>query len=123
MTNHSSKPAEARRLKRIPFHILTALAGERLHGLGIVRDVLVQTDGSLKLWPAALYGALEQLADDGLIEEVTSAGERYSAADGGRRYFGLTSHGRQVLWSEVRRIEAETEIARGRLHLDRARTP
>ena len=32
--------------------------GDARHGLGIVRDVLEQTDDALHLWPATLYSAL-----------------------------------------------------------------
>ena len=44
------------------FHILLALSDQDRHGSDIVREVLEQTDGELQLWPAMLYGSLEQMA-------------------------------------------------------------
>ncbi len=58
------------------FHILLALSEEPRHGLGITRAVLVQTNDKLRLWPATLYGALDDLTEKGWIAEVTEPGER-----------------------------------------------
>jgi DNA-binding PadR family transcriptional regulator len=55
-------------LKPAWLHILIALGERDMHGSGIVRAVLEQTGGTLRLWPATLYGALDELAQDGLIE-------------------------------------------------------
>ncbi len=101
-------------MKAQTFHILAALAGESRHGLGIIRDVLEQTDGELQLWPANLYGALEQLSDDGLIEEL-SARERPAGESEKRRYYRLTRSGRAAMMAEVKRLERIAAMARGRL--------
>jgi len=39
------------------------------HGYGIMQEVLERTNGSVRLWPATLYGSLKRLIADGLIEE------------------------------------------------------
>ena len=103
-------------MKPSTFHILVALAGDARHGLGIVRDVLEQTDGELHLWPATLYGALEQLAAEGLIEEL---GEREHPAGESekRRYYRLTRVGRSAMMAEVGRLESLAAMGRGRLAL------
>src|SRR5258708_7547952 len=41
------------------FHILLSLAGGEQHGYGIMQDVLEQTTGRVRLWPATLYGAIK----------------------------------------------------------------
>ena len=107
-------------VKPATFHILASLAGEARHGLGIVRDVLDQTDGALQLWPATLYGALEQLADEGLIEEL---GEREHPVGESekRRYYRLTRTGRAAMLAEVKRLEQLAAMARGRLAAGGAR--
>jgi DNA-binding PadR family transcriptional regulator len=102
-------------LKPNVFYILVALIGEDKHGLGIVRDVLEQTDGELHLWPATLYGTLEQLASDGLIEEVSSRGDHPAGESERRRYYRLTRSGRAAVTAEVKRLERVASVVRGRL--------
>ena len=51
-------------------HILVALAGESLHGYGIMEEVLRQTDSCFKLGPGTLYDNLQRLVKQGLVEEV-----------------------------------------------------
>src|SRR5688572_22677123 len=52
------------------FQILLALANRDLHGLGIMNDVLAQTAGQMRLWPAMLYRNLGRLTTAGLVEEI-----------------------------------------------------
>ena len=112
-----SPSPEVSRVKPNTFHILVALIGEDKHGLGIVRDVLEQTDGAIHLWPATLYGALEQLADEGLIEELGPRGEHPSGESERRRYYRLTKSGRTAVMAEVKRLERVAGEARSRLSL------
>ena len=97
------------------FHILVALLDGDRHGLAIVRDVLDQTGGSLRLWPATLYGALEQLAHDGLIEPLSDLGEHPEGESERRRYYRISRRGRQAVSEETRRLEALASTARARL--------
>jgi DNA-binding PadR family transcriptional regulator len=85
------------------FHILLSLAGAERHGYGIMQEVLERTDGTVRLWPATLYGSLKRLIADGLIEE---SGERPVAEldDARRRYYKLTRLGRAVLELECERL-------------------
>ena len=96
------------------FHILAALAHENLHGLGIVRNVLDQTDGGIRLWPATLYGSLEALSEAGLIRELADHDlpEHVSAQ---RRYYSLTRAGKEALREEARRMHALALAALQRL--------
>jgi DNA-binding PadR family transcriptional regulator len=50
-------------VKNRTYLILLALADADLHGLGIARAVQELSDGQTRLWPAALYGALDELED------------------------------------------------------------
>ena len=88
-------------LTRQRYHILLALSGRDLHGSAIVRSVLEQTEGELHLWPATLYGNLELLSQEVLIEELGD-GERPPAESERRRYYRMTDKG-------VRALEAHTE--------------
>jgi DNA-binding PadR family transcriptional regulator len=85
------------------FHILLSLAGAEQHGYGIMQEVLARTNGTVRLWPATLYGSLKRLIAEGLIEE---SGERPVAEldDARRRYYRLTRLGRKVLELECERL-------------------
>ena len=104
-------------LKPPSFHILLALAGNDRHGLAIVRDVLEQTNGALQLWPATLYGALEQLSAAGMIEELGARGEHPAGESERRRYYRITRQGRNALAAETQRLETLARVARSRLSL------
>jgi DNA-binding PadR family transcriptional regulator len=91
-------------LKTNWFHILLSLAAGEQHGYAIMQDVLAQTTGKVRLWPATLYGAIKRLIEAGLIEEsdVRPAPEEDDAR---RRYYRLTALGRQVLDAECDRLQ------------------
>ena len=48
-------------MKPREYLILTALAGEHLHGLAIARAVEELSEGRTRLWPVSLYGTLDDL--------------------------------------------------------------
>src|SRR2546429_7241966 len=54
------------------FQILLALAGEDLHGYGIMRQVAEQTHGRMRLGPGTLYSSIQTLVDAKRSEEHTS---------------------------------------------------
>ena len=96
------------------FHILLALSDKDLHGSDIMREVLGQSDGELRLWPAMLYGSLEQMMDRSLIEELKDSAERPGGASAKRRYFRITVEGRRLLGSEADRMAAMARLARAK---------
>lgn len=96
------------------FHILAALAERHRHGSGIVRDVLEQTDGEVRLWPATLYSALEELAGEGLIVELTGD-DHPEGVSARRRYYRITHEGRGALHREAARLASLARIAVSRL--------
>jgi DNA-binding PadR family transcriptional regulator len=102
-------------VKRHHFFILLSLAGRDRHGLDVMRDVLDLTDGELKLWPATLYGSLDELVDLEWIEELAAASERPAGESERKKYYRIAAAGRAALVQETRRIEALAEIARLRL--------
>ena len=96
-------------LKPKVLHILLALADGPRHGYSIMQEVAARTDGHVRVWPAALYGALRELEELDLIAE---SGKRPSDDDERRRYFALTPLGKRVLTAEIRRLEAIVDRAR-----------
>ena len=101
------------------FHILLALSEESQHGSGIVRAVLEQTSGKLRLWPATLYGSLDELAGRAWIEELTEPGERPAGASEKKRFYQITPLGAQILKAEADRLQS---LARAALDRVTART-
>ena len=99
-------------LKPVRFHVLLTLAGGESHGYAIRQEVEARTGGAVRLWPTTLYGALAQLEDDGLIEETAGAGG--PADEVQRRYYLLTSFGREVLAAETDRLAALVQVSRAR---------
>jgi DNA-binding PadR family transcriptional regulator len=81
-------------------HILLALAGEELHGYGIMQEVERQSEGRYRLGPGTLYDNLQRLVKQGVVEP---AGE--DPADTRRRYYRLTALGRRVISAEIARLE------------------
>ena len=106
MTQHT-------RLKAHWFHILLSLADRDLHGTAIMEDVLARTEGQLRLWPGKLYGALRDICDEGLIDEVDPPAD--APTEGGkRRFYSITRRGRLVLHEEVERLAALVRVARAK---------
>lgn len=101
------------------FHVLLSLTNEEQHGYGIMQEVLVRTDGKIRLWPATLYPTLERLLDADLIAE---AKRRPSADedDSRRRYYRLTPQGRRVLAAESMRLEDLVRVIRAKRRIARS---
>jgi len=101
-------------------HILLALAGEDLHGYGIMQDVLRQSEGRYKLGPGTLYDNIQRLTAQGLVQEVIRrARDRAGNDDPRRRYYRLTPSGRGVLSAEISRLE--TVVRDGKLRVQSVR--
>ncbi|MFG2088059.1 PadR family transcriptional regulator [Spirillospora sp. NPDC048824] len=75
--------------------ILVLLAEEPRNGYQIIQEINERSGGAWKPSPGAVYPALQQLADEGLIE-----GEEA----GGRRSFHLTSEGRAYVEENADRL-------------------
>ena len=95
------------------FFVLTALAAGPRHGYGVVGEVDELSQGRVRLKVGSLYGVLDRLADDRLIEP-----DREETRDGRlRRYCRITSDGRQALTEEAALRAATAQVARAKLGL------
>jgi DNA-binding PadR family transcriptional regulator len=99
-------------LSSAALHILLALAGEDLHGYGIMQETARQSGGAYKLGPGTLYDNLEKLIRAGWVQEL---GDRPGDVDPRRRYYRLTDAGRNVLKAEAVRLTQIVREARLRL--------
>jgi DNA-binding PadR family transcriptional regulator len=96
-------------LPHIEFSILLALSLKQRHGYEIMQQVEHDSDGVVKLGPGALYGAIKQLSEDNLIEEVPS-----ETPNDRRKYYRLTRKGWNRLEAEIKYFESTMKIARQR---------
>ncbi|MDP1792894.1 MAG: PadR family transcriptional regulator [Acidimicrobiales bacterium] len=87
---HKSLPAAS-------LHVVLALLGGEKHGYALMQDVEELSDGSVKMGPGTLYGTLNRLVDDGLIEETRQEDRR--------RYYQLTAQGERVASAELARLQ------------------
>lgn len=88
------------------YFVLAALLEGPLHGYAIMKRAEEQSDGRVRLAVGTLYGALDRLAGNGLIEvdrEETVAGRP-------RRYFRITEDGRSAVVAEARRMEQAAKV-------------
>ena len=90
------------------FHLLLALATGDRHGYGIMKEVLRQSDGDVRLGAGTIYGTLQRLLDQGWIAVSETPGE----VDERRRYYRLTGLGKRALEDEVRRMDVLVRAAR-----------
>jgi len=93
-------------------HILLALAGEDLHGYGIMQEVSRQSEGHYRMGPGTLYDNLEKLLEQGMVAELP---QRAGNEDSRRRYYRLTSEGRGLLAAEIARLEGVVRDGKLRL--------
>lgn len=98
-------------MRRPTYLILTALAEAPRHGYGIIQRIEELSEGSLRMGPGTLYGALDRLVEQGAVvldrEEVESGRLR--------RYYRLTPQGRTELAAEVRRLEQDRRVGQAAL--------
>ncbi len=109
-----SRPQQVEDFLPLPasvMHIVVALADGEKHGYAILRDVTELSGGAVRMGSGTLYGSIQRMVDQGLIEETD---ERPDPAvdDQRRRYYRLTVLGQRVGAAEHRRLEALVDAAR-----------
>lgn len=107
----STKPSPADFLPLHPFElrILLVLCEGKAHGYRIVKVIEERDAGWKRIFPANLYRRLRELLVAGLIVETEGPAE---ADDPRRRYFRVTSLGREVARLEARRLSELAADAR-----------
>ncbi len=96
------------------FHMLLELAEGERHGYALKRAIARRTDGKLKLGSGALYGSIDKLLLLGLIEESEQRPDPH-LDDERRRYYRITSLGRQAAEAEARRLRDLVVLAEAQL--------
>lgn len=94
-------------LTPLTYEILLALADEDRHGYGIIKEIEQSTGEPMKSSTGTLYLAIERLEQEGLLEEQPSGDAR-------RRFYRLTSLGRDTAAAEAKRLATLLGVARGK---------
>lgn len=96
--------------------VLTALADAPRHGYAIAQEVKSLSGDRVVLRTGTLYGALDRLLKDGLIDV-----HREEVVDGrARKVYALAPLGRERLAAEAERMAATAREASRRLGITRA---
>ncbi|MET8541432.1 PadR family transcriptional regulator [Kitasatospora sp. NPDC004799] len=99
--------------------LLTALADAPRHGYALIQEIAAISDGRVKMRTGTLYGALDRLLGQGLIEVAAE-----EVVDGrARRSYALTEAGRSALAAEAERLRAVATEAERRLTRIRSMLP
>jgi PadR family transcriptional regulator PadR len=97
------------------YYILASLIDEPRHGWAIIREAGELSEGRVRLTAGTLYGALDRLQTEGLVEQ-----DHEEIVSGRcRRYYRLTALGQRALREEAAHLAASAEMVRKRLLLVR----
>src|ERR671919_1215682 len=89
-------------LRPASYFVLASLLDGPLHGYAIAARAEELSGGEVRLTAGTLYGALERMSGQGLVEidrEETVEGRR-------RRYYRITGAGREAVTAEAARLAA-----------------
>ncbi len=90
--------------------MLLALSEGERHGYALKREIAARTGGKLVLGAGVLYGSINKMLEQGLIEESDERPDPH-LDDERRRYYRITRLGRLVAQAEAARMRELVEIA------------
>ena len=96
------------------FHMLLSLSEGERHGYALKREIRQRTGGKLNLGSGALYGSINRMLEQGLIEESEERPDPH-LDDERRRYYHITALGRRVAQAETVRLQQLVRMAESRL--------
>ena len=111
MPKPNSNPVDALLPLPLPvFHMLLALSEGERHGYALKREILARTHGKLNLASGALYGSINKMLDQGLIEESDERPDPH-LDDERRRYYRITPLGLRAAQAEAARLRQLVRLA------------
>jgi DNA-binding PadR family transcriptional regulator len=117
MPNQNKYPVDQFLPLSLPvFHLLLSLAEGERHGYALKRSILQRTNGKLNLGSGALYGSINKMLTEGLIEESDERPDPH-LDDERRRYYRITALGKRVMEAETIRLRDLVRLAESRLKL------
>ncbi len=97
-------------LTHLTYHVLLVLAGTKLHGYGIIKEVADRTGGAMDIETGTLYAAIKRLRDEGWIDVADAPASAFTG-DSRRRYYRLSELGQKVLEAESDRLARLVRLA------------
>jgi DNA-binding PadR family transcriptional regulator len=111
MVKKNQSPMDALLPLPLPvFHMLLALSDGERHGYALKREILHRTDGKLNLGSGALYGSINKMLEQGLIEESEERPDSH-LDDERRRYYRITTLGQRAAQAETVRLRQLLTLA------------
>ena len=98
------------------FHMLLLLSEGERHGYALKREMAKRTGGKLNPGPGVLYGSINKMLEQGLIQESDERPVSH-LDDERRRYYRITPFGRRVAKAEAVRMRELVEMAEANLGL------
>lgn len=89
-------------LTEATFYILLVLVDPK-HGYAVMQEAEEISQGTLRLAPGTIYGALTTLEESKLIVMIST--------DGRRKIYKVTEHGKEVLREQIHRYQIMLENA------------
>lgn len=105
-------------LTPLTYEILLALADERRHGYGIIKEIEARSGPSSAPSTGALYLALQRMEAEGMVAE---APRPKGDDDSRRRYYRITQRGRADAETESARLAELVAVARAKRLLPEGR--
>jgi DNA-binding PadR family transcriptional regulator len=97
-------------LRPASYFVLASLLDGPLHGYAIAARAEQLSEGEVRLTAGTLYGALERMAGQGLVQV-----DREETVEGRlRRYYRLSDQGRDAVVSEADRLAAAARVVQRR---------
>jgi PadR family transcriptional regulator, regulatory protein PadR len=97
-------------LRPASYFVLASLLDGALHGYAIASRAAELSDGQVRLTAGTLYGALDRMAGQGLVQI-----DREETVEGRlRRYYRLSDQGRDAVVREADRLAAAAEVVKRR---------
>ena len=91
--------------------ILSVLADQPRNGYQVIQEIAERTGGAWKPSPGSIYPTLQQLEDEGLVEQTTDGGRKaYALTEDGRAY--VTGHPEEMAapWAALSDTESDGDI-------------
>ncbi len=98
-------------LTHLSYHIMLAVADHDLHGYAIIKNVRDRSQRTINPGTGTFYSAIKRMLDEGLLEDAAEP-EGSRSHDSRRKFYGLTTFGRNVLLAETQRLEELLNAAR-----------
>jgi DNA-binding PadR family transcriptional regulator len=97
-------------LRPASYFVLASLLDGPLHGYAIATRAEELSEGEVRLTAGTLYGALERMAGQGLVQL-----DREETVDGRlRRYYRLSDQGRDAVVRQADRLAAAAKVVQRR---------